>query len=441
MLEAFKDYLKNENLITPQQKILLGVSGGIDSMVMLELFLRAGFNIIVAHCNFGLRGDESDRDEEFVRNHCHERNIPFYSKRFDTEDHAKTLGISPQMAARELRYKWFSGLLKETGAAYVAIAHNRNDLAETFILNICRGTGIMGLTGMGSKSASVIRPLLFASREEIEKFAEKEGVTYHEDSSNREVKYHRNRIRNRVIPELEKINPSFITTAYENTLRIKEAAEVYNQAITEKFHLVCRESGEEAVLKVDKLLQLTPLHVYLYEFLKKWSFSPGQVPDIIDSLDSAPGRMFFSPTHRLVKDRDHLLVTPLKSEGEPLFYIEEGTNRIEQPLQMTIKTVEADQGFRIPSNANIACLDADLLHFPLIIRKWRKGDYFQPLGMTGMKKVSDFFVDNKFSLVEKEAAWIIASGNKIAWIAGHRIDNRFRITSHTRRIVMLEITG
>ncbi len=439
MLETFKDYIEKEKLFLPSQKILLGVSGGIDSMVMLDLFIMAGFKPLVAHCNFRLRGEESDSDEDFVRSFCREKRIPFYSKRFNTEDHAGTLGISLQMAARELRYEWFNELMNEINTQFVAIAHNRNDLAETFLINICRGTGIKGLTGIGSKSKNIVRPLLFASREEIENFAAEKPVPYREDSSNRDVKYHRNRIRKYVIPEMENINPSFISTVYENTQRIKEAAEVYMQSVTEKFHMVCRESENEAVLNIEKLVQLTPLSLYLYEFMKKWNFSPNQVSDIMESLNSAPGKRFFSPTHRLVKDRSHLIVTPLDNEEERLYYIEEDADRIDEPLKMTIRITEAGEDFRIPSDPRIACLDADKLLFPLIIRKWRKGDYFQPLGMSGMKKLSDFFVDNKFSLVEKESAWILASGNKIVWVAGHRIDNRFRISPHTHRVLIIEI--
>ncbi len=439
MLEKFIDFIKREKLFAKREKVLLAVSGGVDSMVMLKLFLQGGFRPVAAHCNFLLRGEESDKDQEFVKEYCRENNVEFFTKKFDTSDHAKTKGISLQMAARELRYEWFSSLLKQQGIRVVAIAHNKNDLAETFLLNISRGTGIRGLTGMGTKSREVVRPLLFASREEIEEFASSEKIPFRTDSSNREVKYDRNRIRHRIIPEMEKINPAFIDTVHENTQKLKDTEKIYTRAIEEKFHSIYSEAGSQQALNISGLLMLEPLHAYLYEFLKKWNFSSLQIPDIIESLGGPPGKQFFSPTHRLVKDRTHLYIAPLKNRESHLYYIDEQTSSIKDPLHMEFSNFQMYPGFQIPRDPNIACLDAQLLHFPLILRKWKQGDYFQPLGMSGLKKLSDFFIDNKFSLFEKESVWILASGDKIVWIVGHRIDNRFRITGHTSRVYMAEV--
>ncbi len=439
MYKQFKDFIYNEKLIDGPGTIMLGVSGGVDSMVMMDLFLKAGYNIAAAHCNFGLRGEESDQDQVFVAERCKKFSIRLHTKLFDTITCAKDKGVSLQMAARDLRYEWFHMLLAEYSYSLVAIAHNKNDLAETFLLNLVRGTGIRGLTGIKSKTGNIIRPLLFASRYEILDYAEANKVPFREDSSNLDIKYKRNRIRHNIIPEFEKISPSFINRLYETSQRLKDVENIYSATLSKKLDQLCNRSGEEYLIDINSLLALHPLATHLYELLRKWNFSRELVPDIISSLAASPGKKFYSPSHRIVKDRDHLIVTPLPAETVNRYYVEEEVEKLDHPLKVRFTRIKNYSGFKIPENRKTACLDLDLLHFPLIIRKWQKGDYFQPLGLNGLKKLSDFFIDNKLSLVEKEKAWLLTSGNRIAWVMGHRIDDRFRITERTKEILMIEL--
>ncbi len=439
MHHRFKEFVDNENLFDIHGRILLGVSGGIDSMVMMNLFQTTGCHISTAHCNFNLRGNESDIDQLFVSDYCQKHNIPFYVKNFDTESYAADNKMSLQMAARELRYSWFYQLAAENGYRYIAIAHNKNDLAETFLINLVRGTGIRGLTGIRAKSGKIIRPLLFADRKEIMDYALKNNIDYREDSSNREIKYRRNRIRLRIIPEFEAISSDFSDTLYETSKKLKDVEAIYINSINKKFNEIATPVSYGYILKISSLMQLDPLTSYLYEFLRRWNFPRELVPDIIASLTGPPGKQFFSSTHRLIKDRDNLIITPDKINDSARYYIDEDVKSISHPIKLSFTRVVKHQGFIIPNNPKTACLDQDLLHFPLILRKWQKGDYFQPLGMSGLKKLSDFFIDNKFSLVEKEKTWLLASGNKLAWIVGHRIDNRFRITERTGNILVIEM--
>jgi tRNA(Ile)-lysidine synthase len=439
MLEEFKDYINSENLFSRKDHLLLGISGGIDSMVMLELFSSSTYKIAVAHCNFSLRGEESDTDQMFVEEACRLKNIVIHARSFATGEYALERGISVQMAARELRYSWFEELQKNLNYDYIVIAHNKNDLAETFLMNIARGTGIKGLTGIKPKNGKIVRPLLFAQRTQITRYAELNNISYREDASNLDTKYKRNRIRLKIIPEFLEFSPAFINSISETAERLKETEMIFSQSIKYHFENVYEENEHGGSLDIGQLLKLKPLNTYLYEFLRKWQFPKELIPDIITSLKSASGKQFFSPTYRLVKDRNKLLLSPLKEEGITRFYLEEGMTELTLPLKLKISIHTNNPGFNIPKSSSIACIDLHLLHFPLILRKWEKGDYFQPLGMSGLKKVSDFFIDNKFSLVDKDNTWIIASGSKIVWIAGHRIDDRFKINERTSEILMIKL--
>ncbi|MGF1585448.1 MAG: tRNA lysidine(34) synthetase TilS [Bacteroidales bacterium] len=439
MLAEFKDYIAYELLFSEKDNLLLGISGGIDSMVMFDLFASSPFRTAAAHCNFSLRGEESDADQIFVEEACRMQNILIHTKSFSTREYAMERGISIQMAARELRYSWFEELSIELNYDYIVIAHNKNDLVETFLLNIARGTGIKGLTGIKPKNGKIVRPLLFAQRTQISEYADRNNISYREDTSNLDIKYKRNRIRLKIIPEFIELSPAFINSISETADRLKEAEMIFSQSIKYNFENIYEENEQGGSLNIDQLLELKPLNTYLFEFLRKWNFSKELIPDIITSLNSSSGKQFYSPTHRLVKDRDKLLITPLKEEGISRFYIEEGITELSFPLRLKISIHTNNPGFHIPKSSSIACIDLHLVHFPLIVRKWEKGDYFQPLGMSGLKKVSDFFIDNKLSLVDKDNTWIIASGSKIVWIAGQRIDDRFKINERTNEILMIEL--
>ncbi len=440
MYNQFIEYTNSNGLIDVSGPTLLGISGGVDSMVMLNLFIRSGYNVAVAHCNFGLRGDESDKDQLFVEKQCREHRIPFHSKRFNTTQYAREEGISVQMAARELRYSWFELILAENNYSNIGIAHNKNDLAETFFINLIRGTGIKGLTGIKPKAGNIIRPLLFAERKKIAEYARKYDISFREDSSNIEIKYKRNRIRHKIIPEFENISAVFIDNLYDTTNRLMDTEAIYNETVNKKFEETCIKSGDGYKISIDRLLSLDPLPAYLFEFLRRWNFPREIIPGIIRALKKTPGKQFFSSSHRLVKDRDFLLINPLGGDTINRYYIEEETSEMRYPLKLKITKTYNHRGFEIPITTGVACLDMDLIYFPLILRKWQKGDYFQPFGMKGLKKISDFFIDNKFSIVQKENTWLLASGNKIVWIAGHRIDERFKVREDTRNIILIEMT-
>ena len=439
MQSDFQIFIDSNKLCNNTDRILLGISGGIDSICMFHLFKQLEFPIGIAHCNFQLRGDESEQDEIFVRNLANEYDIPFFSKRFETKEIAEDEGISIQMAARDLRYDWFEEVRNKYDYNYIAIAHNKDDVIETFLINLTRGSGIKGFTGIKSKSEKIIRPLLFASRNEIVKYLNKNNLEYREDSSNSTVKYSRNLIRHEIIPLFEKINPSFRETIIENISRLKDAETIYIDNIQKTRESVVREENQRILLNLEKLKQLYPLSNFLYEILKPFGFSSSQVTDIIESLNGISGKQFFSSTYRLIKDRTDLIIEEISSINEKHYYIDVDTERFESPVKLYFSKFELNKDFEIIKDSQIGLFDLDIIEFPIILRKWKKGDYFMPLGMQNLKKVSDFFIDNKLSILEKENTWILESGNKIIWIIGYRIDERFKVTDITKNILKIDL--
>ena len=439
MLNQFLSFIDSNRLFARPDPVLLTVSGGIDSIVMLDLFYRAGFSCSAAHCNFKLRGTESDEDEAFVKELAANYDMNIFHVSFNTEEYAASHNMSIQMAARELRYEWFEETREKAGCEYIATAHNKNDVTETFFINLSRGTGIKGLTGIKEKSGNLIRPLLFASREQILEYAMDRQLAWREDSSNATTKYARNKIRHNIIPELEDINPRFIDVMFENVLRLRETGEIFQQALEEKKHQLISRDKRHLLVSVEKLKSDEFARTWLYGILSDFNFTATVVDDVMKSLDGIPGKIFLSPTHRLVKDRDSLIIEPLRQEQQKRYYIENPYLDIEEPLKLCLRIINRSDEFVIPRYPDTACLDFDRLEFPLIIRKWEKGDYFQPLGMENMKKVSDFFVDNKLSIPEKENTWLLTSGKDIVWIIGKRIDDRFKITPSTLKIFQVEV--
>ncbi|MDR1673031.1 MAG: tRNA lysidine(34) synthetase TilS [Bacteroidales bacterium] len=416
--------------------LLAAVSGGIDSMTMLYLCRKAGINVVAAHCNFGLRGDESDADEVFVRKQTSALNIPVRVIRFATEDYATQNGISIQMAARELRYRWFEEVAAACGCCRIAVAHHRDDRIETLFINLARGAGVRGLAGMKPLSGNIIRPLLWASRAEIAGYASAENIPFREDSSNASDKYARNYIRHHLIPGMEKIFPGFCK-AIERDIEHFSGAEAFYRESVERFisGAVCRQHDG---LHVDfaGLMKSPSPATLLFEILQPFDFPRTIVEDI---LNAHTGRQFLSPTHRLVHDRRTLVVQPLKQSDMGEYSIDVGASALYHPVRMSIRTFDVSGGYVPETDPNVACLDGEKLNAPLLLRKWRKGDRFYPLGMRHGKKLSDFFTDMKLSTGDKEAVWILTSSGQIAWIAGYRIDDRYKITGNTRRVVRLEI--
>ncbi len=437
MLPAFKNNLNEHGLCGFGERILLTVSGGVDSVVMTHLFTRGGYECAIAHCNFRLRGEESDAEEAFVRSLAAGLEIPVFVKEFDVDSEVKEKGISVQMAARELRYSWFHELAEQHGFDVIATAHNLNDSVETFLLNLSRGTGIRGLTGIPARNGKVIRPMLFASRKEIGDYARKNSLGFREDSSNLETKYQRNKIRHDVIPFLEQINPVFIETMAGNMNRLREVSGIFTLAVDQVRDSLFEREGGAIRISIDKLKRLSPLDTWLYELFSPFGFTRLQCEGIGQILASSPGRRSISPTHQLYKDRERLILVESKQQAFERYYLDRPENFSSLPFAMDVEVIERGELERIPADRNTACLDYDLVRFPLTIRHWLHGDFFYPLGMEQIKKLSDFFVDEKVPVPEKERIWILATGRQIVWIMGQRIDHRFRITGQTRRVLLL----
>jgi tRNA(Ile)-lysidine synthase len=439
MVERLIKYIESNQLFSPNDTLLVGVSGGIDSVVLIDLLNRAGMAFAVAHCNFQLRGAESDQDERFVRELSESYGKLCFCKTFDTKEYAGENGISIEMAARELRYDWFEEVRRTHHFDWIVVAHHRDDQIETFFLNLARGTGISGLTGMKVVNGKVVRPLLFGSRRDIENHASAHKLQFREDSSNFLTDFQRNKIRKMVLPLMEELNPSFRESIDKTIDHLRETSSIYYQAIERAKELaVRRRSKGETEILLAELRLLNPLSTYMFELLRPFHFNGEVVEEIIKALDGQTGKQFFSPSHRAVLDREAIIIRKLSEEASARFYLDETLSGIDAPVKLSISTQKRTGSFHWNTSPMIATLDKDLLQFPLILRKWQKGDYFQPLGMQGMKKLSDFFVDEKFSLPQKEECWILANGEDIVWIVGVRVDNRYKITPETKNILVLK---
>jgi len=440
MVERLIKYIESNQLFSPNDTLLVGVSGGIDSVVLIDLLNRAGMAFAVAHCNFQLRGEESGQDERFVRELSESYGKLCFCKTFDTKEYANENGISIEMAARDLRYDWFEEVRKAHHFDWIVVAHHRDDQIETFFLNLARGTGISGLTGMKVVNGKVVRPLLFGSRKEIENYAVAKKLQFREDSSNALTDFQRNKIRQMVVPLMEELNPSFRESMDETIGHLRETSAIYFQAIERvKEVAVRRKPNGETEILLAELRLLNPLSTYLFELLRPFHFNGEVVEEIVKALDGQTGKQFFSPSHRAVLDREVIIISKLSEETSGRYYIDVTFSGIDIPVKLSISMQKRTASFKLYTSPRIASLDMDLLQFPLILRKWQKGDYFQPLGMQGMKKLSDFFVDEKFSLPQKEECWILANGEEIVWIVGIRVDNRYKITPETKNILVLKL--
>ncbi len=434
MLSRFKYHLNNNLSFLKDKKLLLAISGGVDSMVMAELFRQSGYSIALAHCNFGLRAEESDGDESFVREYALKYNTPVFVTRFDTKLFAADNKLSVQVAARQLRYLWFEELLTENNLDYLLTAHHLDDSIETFLINFTRGTGLEGLTGIPQQNGNIIRPLLPFTREEIEAFAHENKIQWREDSSNASDKYLRNKLRHDIVPALKALNPSF-AGSFQNTLSHLQQAQsmvvdasvlVYKQVVTEK-------NGQKHI-NVAELKRLPNYTAYLYHWLNPFGFSAWE--DIYAVVDAQSGKQLLSQGYRLLKDREVLILEPLKENDNSQYLIEKDVKEITYPVHLKLSPAEARM---IPSGEHEITVDAQKLKFPLVVRKWQEGDYFYPLGMKGQKKkVSKYFKDEKMSLSEKEDIWILCSENQIVWIINKRADERFKTDKNTTQTLKIE---
>ncbi|MGB3948839.1 MAG: tRNA lysidine(34) synthetase TilS [Bacteroidia bacterium] len=441
MLTSFLTYIAKQKLVTQKHTVLLAVSGGIDSVVMVDLFHKAGLKFAIAHCNFQLRNVESNEDEQFVKALAHKYNVAFHVIKFKTAEIAKKNKTSIQVTARELRYQWFEKIRTENKYATIATAHHLNDSIETFIINFTRGTGISGLHGILPKQGNVIRPLLFATKQEIENHAKKHTLIFREDSSNASDKYTRNKIRHHIVPVLKEINPNFENAFEKNIQQLIDTEAIYKNEIENKRASIVIKQQNTTTLSIKALKALTPLNTYLYEFLKPFDFNATTVYEIEKALDAESGKLFLSPTHRIIKDREALLIEKLtdkKTTDEEFTIKKNQKTLVFSNQQLEIKTIKVEKT-QLSNNAFEAFIDWGKLEFPLTVRKWKQGDSFYPLGMKGKKKLSDFFIDKKLSLYQKENIWVLTSGNKIVWIMGLRLDERFKITEKSTKIVQINL--
>ncbi len=440
LLEAFQRYIDENNLVTHDDRILLTVSGGVDSMVMLSLFVRCGYTVGVAHCNFQLRGAESDEDEVLVQEEAARYGVSFYNRRFETAAEMERTGESMEMAARRLRYAWFDELSRTEGYSAVAIAHHADDSIETFFINLLRGTGLRGLTGISTQVGKIVRPLLFASRREILEYAAANHIPYREDSSNRSTKYLRNKIRLGLIPRIREINPKFTSLMCRNLARLTDAQLFINHGI-ERIRETAVTSGEGIdTIHLDRIDPAFPREFVIYELLNS---AYGFKGDVIDALcraleQGATGRRFYARDHVAVTDRGTILVAPIAPEDACLTTVEKGAPRSycgNAVLYYEYCDIDTIKNFGVPEH--IAQVDADRLQFPLTLRRWQEGDWFIPFGMTGRKKISDFLIDAKVPLPEKQRQFVLLSGDEIVWLVGRRIDDRYRLTSETENVLRI----
>jgi tRNA(Ile)-lysidine synthase len=438
--QQFLNHIDQHSLCKTTDKILLAVSGGIDSMVMLDLFKKSGFTIGVVHCNFQLRGEDADGDEQLVHDACSRSGLPFYTRRFSTEQYAVDQGLSIQMAARQLRYDFFAGIIREQNYHVVATAHNLNDVFETTLLNLTKGTGIEGLTGIPVRNGKIIRPLLFADRKKIETYAHENAIRWREDSSNASNDYQRNFIRNKVIPSLREINPNLEGTFGQTLERILAASSLTKKYIDDfKTQHVSLIRGEFDIRMSAIRNEVFPA-VILWELIKDFGFNFRQCKDIV--ADHSPGRKFISPDFDLTIDREYYIIHGRKDREIPEVLIAAAqafaANGCEQ---LIIDTTHPKED--MTKTDGVAFLDAQKLSFPLRWRKWRHGDVFQPLGMSGEKKISDFLIDRKVPLHEKEGVTVVESNGKIVWVVGFRISDAFKITEKTKQVLVIrsEKTG
>ena len=406
-------------------------------MAMAYLFCKAGINAGIAHCNFSLRGKESDMDEELVREYAEKNNYPFYVKRFDTEKYAASKGISTQMAARDLRYSWFENIRQEYGYHFIAIAHNLNDSVETLLINLIRGSGIKGLTGIQPTAGYIVRPLLFALRTEIESFALENNIVFREDKSNAETKYTRNKIRQLVLPLLREINPSVEKTIEETIGRMKETELIIEETVSAIKEKISKTEGTNTIFDVGQLKDFPSNKTILYELFKPFGLSGTQTNELSEVIAGQTGGMIFTKSHAILKNRTNIIVSHRENIDSVFVKINNYSELEKTPFFKSATLTPITNDYKIPDNKNTACLDIDEIKYPLIIRNWKKGDFFYPLGMNKKKKISDFLIDNHVSRFDKEKLLVLESNGKIVWLIGHRIDNRFRIKANTQKALII----
>ncbi|SNR70680.1 tRNA lysidine(34) synthetase TilS [Hymenobacter mucosus] len=440
MLDRIQSYIQEHTLFTPTDKLLVAVSGGLDSVVLAHVLRKLGAQFAIAHCHFGLRGEEADADEQFVRKLAKQYDVPYFAEFFQTKKFAEQEGISTQMAARALRYQWFEEVRSTQGFDYIVTAHHQRDAAETMLLNLTHGTGLAGLHGIRPKNGYLVRPLLAVGREDLYDYLVENRLIWREDASNDSPVYQRNLLRIEVLPVLREINPSLDQTLHITAERVGGAEEIVRRYVEETATQARRDDPEATYLDIRTLQKTAATTLVLHELLRPFGFSYVVVKDIVHSFGAEPGRRFESPTHRLVKDREQLVITPKNLSKFGTHQLAAGQEVLKiDGLHLRTELHEVAEGFDIPKGKAVAALDADALKFPLTVRAWQEGDWFMPIGMKGKKKLSDFLIDQKVPLNLKDNVQVLVSGDgKIAWVIGFRPDDRFKVTEETERVLVVK---
>jgi tRNA(Ile)-lysidine synthase len=458
LLQRFQDFIKQQNLFHQKDKLLLAISGGVDSVVLCELCKQAGYDFSIAHCNFQLRGEESERDEKFVGHMAIQYGAEILVKKFDTEKYAQEKKMSIQEAARELRYEWFYSLIKsskpgvpsqDTGTHdsrltthdWLLTAHHADDNIETVLMNFCRGTGLNGLEGIPVANSRIRRPLLEFWKEELVEFAKQNNLEFVEDSSNLSSKYTRNLFRNEIIPLISNAYPQVKDNLRDNIIRFKEIRKLYNISAGEIKKKLLKHKGDEIHLPVKQLMEYNN-RALIFDIISDYGFTEKQLDEVIKLAESESGKFIQSPTAsvRLIKFRNWFIISREQPSNTGTVVIEEQTKLLDiENGKLRIESVSRTSDFRLPTADCIACVDAKEINFPLILRKWKEGDYFYPLGMKKKKKLARFFIDQKLSKTDREKIWVLEMNKKIIWVVGLRIDDRFKITDKTKEILKISL--
>ena len=438
MLDVVRAYIEKNNLLTKDRPVLVGVSGGADSIALLTVLVKLGYSCFALHCNFHLRGEESMRDEHFTEEYVRSLQIPYSKVDFEKHQYADTHHLSIEMAARELRYEWFEKKRLEVNAQAIAVAHHQNDSVETLLMNLIRGTGIRGLCGIRPKNGYIVRPLLAVSKSDIIKWLDSQNISYVTDSTNLSDAYTRNFIRLRILPLLEELNPSVRSAILRTADNLSSVNSIYESVVQDAKEKVLESTNK---ISIEKLLQLPSVDTILYELLKPYGFSATVSSEICASLNGEAGKIYYSPNYKLLKDREYLFLSELSKDSDQEYQVNIQDNHWQGPISLSFSITSYTKDYQISKDKQVASFDYDKLSFPLVLRKWKDGDWFVPYGMKGRKKLSDYFSDHKFNLFEKERTWLLCSNNQIIWIVGERVDNRVAIEKMTKKILVVNFLG
>lgn len=441
MLQQFTNYINEEGLIKPKNKILLAISGGLDSVVLAHLFKKSSLYIEFAHVNFQLRGDESNRDEAFVRTLATSLNVPLHVKHVDTEGFATEHKLSIQEAARKIRYDWFHLLLTEQKLDLIATAHHADDNVETMLMNLFRGTGLAGMRGILPKQGKIIRPLLFSSRAQIEQFAQENNISHVEDSSNASDKYTRNFLRIHLIPQLTSVWPEAAENLRDNLTRFRESEQLYKESLDRRLKKLVIDKGDDIHIPVEGLRFAGPVKTLLFEIFHPKGFSSRQMDEIFRLMNADTGSYIDSSSHRIIKNRNWFICTPLHKDRPNLIIIDKKDSEVNTTAGLlTLRKQNVSIIENTSPDRSSATLDSGKIEFPLILRPWKPGDYFYPLGMSKKKKVARFLIDQKIPKHEKEQVLVLESAGRICWVLGLRIDDRFKVIPSTLDCIHIKIS-